>query len=81
MQKSNLFPNRKLNRSTQTITETNFEVTLKFVILNRHPFPTSIKYRTFPSPSQVTDLHFTSTYQPRNNPHGGSTTFGAPNLV
>ena len=41
MQNSIFAPIREPNRSTQTKTETNFEVTLKFVILNRHPIPTS----------------------------------------
>ena len=54
--------NREMNRLTQITTDFKFEVTVKFVGLNRHPIPTAhgIEHRAFPSPFVVTRLQFTS---------------------
>ena len=41
LQKSTITLDRVLTRLTHTSTEQNFEVTVKFVGLNRHPTPTS----------------------------------------
>ena len=69
--------NRHLKLSTQTLTEITFEVTVKFVRLNHHPFPNPIQIniQTFTSHFVVTNLHFTSTDEPPFDHQWGGVAF------
>ena len=58
--------NRELNILTQTATELNFEITVKFVGLSRHLMftVTQIKQRPLLSPCLVINIQITSTDEP-----------------